>query len=101
MPQAASIGSSGTGSITTLRPPAGVNRTMLPGRSPIFSRRWAGITTCPLGEDLTTAMIVLLFWELFNNLPNSLTSYSKGRQALTSTALTSPAPSQPGSAAPC
>jgi hypothetical protein len=68
MPQAASIGSSGTGSITTLRPPAGATWTLPPGRSPIFSRRWAGITTCPLGEDLTTAMIVLLFLLLFNNL---------------------------------
>lgn len=66
MPQAASIGSSGTGSMITFRVSAKVTSTFPPGRSPIRSRSSAGMTTCPLLEVSTMAICVHLFANMFN-----------------------------------
>jgi len=52
-PQAASMGSSGSGSMVTNFSLAKVTKTLPPGLSPIFSRISAGMTTWPLAEVLT------------------------------------------------
>lgn len=57
MPRRALIGSSGIGSMVTRFSPARATSTLAPGFRPIFFRSAAGITTCPLAEVDTIAMM--------------------------------------------
>ncbi len=51
------MGSSATGSMRTRFSSASVTRTLAPGLRPIFFLSAAGITTCPLTEVDTIAMM--------------------------------------------
>ncbi len=54
------MGSSGTGRRMTVSGSASINRTLSPGLRPIFFRKAAGMTTCPLDEVTTTGMDIHL-----------------------------------------
>ena len=77
-PQAASMGSSGMGSMVTFFSPAKVTRTLPPGLSPIFSRISAGMTTWLLAEVLTIGIFVRLFLQTLNVLNQSITFDKEG-----------------------
>jgi len=72
-PQAASMGSSGSGSMVTNFSLAKVTKTLLPGLSPIFSRISAGMTTWPLAEVLTIGIYVSLCSRTLNVASKSVT----------------------------